>query len=177
MWCWRILESPLDCKVIQSVHPKGNQPRMFIGRTDAEDEVPILWPADAKSWVIGKDPDAGKDWGQEEKGATEDEMVGWHHILCRPLFLLPPIPPSIKVLSNESTLHMRWPKHWSFSFNISPSNKHPRLTSFRIDWFNPLAVWGTPKSLLQHQSLKASLLWHLAFFMVHLSRPWLLEKP
>ena len=84
-WCFwtvvleKILESPLDCKEIQSVHPKGNQSWIFTGRTDAEAETPILWPPHAKSWLIGKDPDAGRDWGQEEKGTTEDEMAGWHH--------------------------------------------------------------------------------------------------
>jgi len=76
----KTLESPLDCKEIQPVHPK-DQSWVFIGRTDVEAETPILWPPDAKSWLIGKDPDAGKDWGQEEKGMTEDEMVGWHHRL------------------------------------------------------------------------------------------------
>ena len=86
-WCFwagvlgKTLESPLDCKEIQPVHPKGNQSWMFIGRTDAEAEAPILWPPDAKSRLIWKDPDAGKDWGQEEKGMMEDEMVGWHHQL------------------------------------------------------------------------------------------------
>ena len=86
-WCsWTVvleetLESPLDCKEIQPVHPKGNQSWMFIGRTDVETETPILWPPDAKSWLIGKDPDAGKDWAQEEKGTTEDKMIGWHHRL------------------------------------------------------------------------------------------------
>ena len=84
-WCFwtmvleKTLESPLDCKEIQPVNPKGNQSWIFNGRTDAEDEAPILWPPDVKSWLIGKDPDAGKDWGQEKKGTTEDEMVGWHH--------------------------------------------------------------------------------------------------
>ena len=77
LWCWRRLESPLDCKEIQPVHPKGDQSWIFIGRTDAEAEIPILWPADAKNWLIWKDPDAGKDWRQEEKGATEDEWDGW----------------------------------------------------------------------------------------------------
>ena len=77
----KTLESPLDCKEIQPVHPKGNQSCVFIVRTDVEAETPILWPPDAKSWLIWKDPDAGKDWGQEEKGTTEDEMVGWHHQL------------------------------------------------------------------------------------------------
>ena len=86
-WCfWTVvlektLESPLDWKEIQSVHPKGDQSWVFIGRTDVEAETPILWPLDVKSWLIGKDPDAGKDWGQEEKRTTEDEMVGWHHWL------------------------------------------------------------------------------------------------
>ena len=88
--CWRIdafeqwclektLESPLDCKEVQSVHPKGDQSWVFIGGTDAKVETPILWPPDVKSWFIGKDPDAGKDWGQKEKGTTEDEIVGWHN--------------------------------------------------------------------------------------------------
>ena len=86
-WCfWTVvlektLESPLDCKEIQPVHPKGDQSWVFIGRTDAETETPILWPPDVKSWLIGKDPDAGKDRGQEEKGTTVDEMAGWHHQL------------------------------------------------------------------------------------------------
>ena len=86
-WCfWTVvlentLESPLDCKEIQPVHPKGNQSSTFIGRTDVEAETPILWPPDAKSCLIWKDPDAGKDWRWEEKGTTEDEMVGWHHLL------------------------------------------------------------------------------------------------
>ena len=77
----KTFESPLDCKEIQPVHPKGNQSLIFIGRTDVEAETPILWPSDAKSWLIGKDPEAGKDWEQEEKGTTEDEIVGWYHQL------------------------------------------------------------------------------------------------
>ena len=78
-WCWRTLESPLDCEEIQPVHPKGDQSWVFIGRTDAEAEIPVLWPLHAKSLLIGKDPDAGRDWGQEEEGTTEDEMAGWRH--------------------------------------------------------------------------------------------------
>ena len=77
----KTLESPLGCNEIQPVHPKGDQSWVFIGRTDAAAETPIIWPPDAKSWLIGKDPDAGKDWGHEEKGTTEDEMAGWHHRL------------------------------------------------------------------------------------------------
>ena len=86
-WCfWTVVfektfESPLNCKEIQPVHPKGDQSWIFIGRTDVETETPILWPPDVKNWLIGKDPDAGKDWRREEKGTTEDEMVGWHHWL------------------------------------------------------------------------------------------------
>ena len=191
---------------------------------------PILWPPDSKSWLIWKDPDAAKDWGQEEKGMTEDEMLRWHlqfsfceseiqiwlsrgppiqiylpgcsvqynsaqpcltlcdpmdcstlgfpihrqlpeifqtqvHwvgdaiILCHPL-LPPSIFPSIRVFSNESVLcQYRWPKYWSFSFSISPSNEHSGLISFRMDWLDLLAVQGTLKSLLQHHSSKASILW------------------
>ena len=82
LWCWRrLLRVPLDCKEIQPVHPKGDQFWVFFGRNDAKAETPILWPAHAKSWLIGKDPDAGRDWGQEEKGTTEDEIAGWHHRL------------------------------------------------------------------------------------------------
>ena len=96
-----------------------------------------------------------------------------HVILCRPLLLLPPISPSIRVFSNESTLHMRWPKYWSFRFNISPSNEHPGLISFRIDWLDLLAVQGTLKNLFQHHSSKASILRHSAFFIVQLSHPYM----
>ena len=95
-----------------------------------------------------------------------------HLILCRPLLLLPPIPPSIRVFSNESALCMRWPKYWSFSFSISPCNEHPGLISFTMDWLDLLAVQGTLKSLLQHHSSKASILWCSAFFLVQLSHPY-----
>ncbi|KAB0381169.1 hypothetical protein FD755_008953 [Muntiacus reevesi] len=106
-------------------------------------------------------------------------MPSSHLILCCPLLLLPPIPPSIRVFSNESTLCMRWPKYWSFSFNISPSNKHPGLISFRMDWLDLLAVQGTLKiqgtlkSLLQHHSSKVSILLCSAFFIVQLSHPYM----
>ena len=100
-------------------------------------------------------------------------MPSSHLILCRPLLLLPPIPPSTRVFSNESTLHMRWPKYWSFSFSISPSKEHPELISFRMDWLDLLAVQGTLKSLLQHYSSKASILQRSAFFTVRLSHPYM----
>ena len=100
-------------------------------------------------------------------------MSSNHLILCHPLLLLPSIFPSIRVFSNESALHIRWPKYWSFSFNISPSNEHSGLISFRMDWLDLLAVQGTLKSLLQHHSTKASILWHSAFFIVQLSHPYM----
>ena len=105
--------------------------------------------------------------------SIESVMPSNHLILCHPLLLLPSIFPSIRVFCNESTLHMRWPKYWSFSFSISPSNEHPGLMSFRIDWLGLLAVQGTLKSLLQHHSWKASILRHLAFFIVRLSHPYM----
>ena len=100
-------------------------------------------------------------------------MPSSHLILCRPLFLLPPIPPSIRVFSNESTHLMRWPKYWSFIFSIIPSTEHPGLISFRMDWLDLLAVQGTLKSLLQHHTSKASILRHSAFFTVQLSHPYM----
>ena len=100
-------------------------------------------------------------------------MPSSHLIFGRPLLLLPPIPPSIRVFSNDSTLHMRWPKYWSFSFSIIPSKEIPELISFRMDWLDVLAVQGTLKSLLQHHSSKASILRHSAFFTVKLSQPYM----
>ena len=101
-------------------------------------------------------------------------MPSNHLILCRPLLLLPSIFPSIRVFSNDSALHIRWPKYWSFSFNISPSSEHPGLISCRMDWLELLAVQGTLKSLLQHHSSKASILQCSAFFIVQLSHPYMI---
>ena len=100
-------------------------------------------------------------------------MPSSHLILCRPLLLQPPVPPSIRVLSNESTLHMRWPKYWSFSFSISPSSEYSGLISFWMHWLDLLTVQGTLKSLLQHHSSQASFLQRSAFFMVHLEHPYM----
>ena len=105
--------------------------------------------------------------------SIESVMPSNHLILCHPLLLLPSIPPSIRVFSNELALHIRWPKYWSFSFNITPSNEHPGLISFRMDWLDLLAVQGTLKSLLQHHSSKASILRRSAFFTVQLSHPYM----
>ena len=100
-------------------------------------------------------------------------MPSNHLILCHPLLLLPTVFPSIRVFSNESVLHIMWSKYWSFSFNFSPSNEHPGLISFRMDWLDLLAVQGTLESLLQHHSSKASILQHSAFFIVQLSHPYM----
>ena len=105
--------------------------------------------------------------------SIESVMPSSHLILCHPLLLLPSIPPSIRVFSNESTLRMRWPKYWSFSFSIIPSKEHPGLISFRMDWLDLLAVQGTLKSLLQHHSSKALILQCSACFMVQLSHPYM----
>ena len=105
--------------------------------------------------------------------SIESVMPSNHLILCHPLLLPPSMFPSIRVFSNESALHIRWPKYWSFSFSISPSNEHPGLVSFRMDWLDILAVHGTLKSLLQHHSSKASILWRSAFFTVQLSHPYM----
>ena len=112
-------------------------------------------------------------WSSPKLMSIESVMLSSHHILCRPLLLLPPIPPSIRVFSNESTLHIRWPKYWSFIFSISPSKEHPGLISFRMDWLDLLAVQGALKSLFQHHSSKASIFWCSAFFTVQLSHPYM----
>jgi len=112
-------------------------------------------------------------WSLPKPMSIESVMPSSHLILCHPLLLLPSIFPSIRVFSHESALHIRWPKYWSFTFNISPSNEHPGLISFRMDWLDLLAVQGTLKSLLQHHSSKASILRHSAFFTVQLSHPYM----
>ena len=116
-------------------------------------------------------------WSSLKLMSIESVMPSNHLILCRPLLLLPSNFSSIRVFSNESALHIRWPKYWSFRFNISPSNEHPGLISFRMDWLDLLAVQGTLKKLLQHHTSKASILLCSAFFIVQLIHTWLLEKP
>ena len=112
-------------------------------------------------------------WSPPKPMSIESAIPSSHLILCHPLLLLPSIFPSIRVFSNESALRIRWPKYWSFSFNISPSSEHPGLISFRMDWLDLLAVQGTLKSLLQHHSSKASILWSSAFFIVQISHPYM----
>ena len=112
-------------------------------------------------------------WSLRKPMPIESVMPSSHLILCRPLLLLPPVPPSIRVFSNESALHMRWPKYWSFSFSISPPSEHPGIISFRMDWLDFLAVQGILKSLFQHHSSKASIFRHSAFFTVQLSHAYM----
>ena len=129
----------------------------------------------ATPWMAAHQPSLPITKSQSSLRLTsiESVMPSSHLILCHPLLLLILIPPSIRVFSNESTLPMRWPKYWSFSFNIIPSNEHPGLISFRMDWLHLLAVQGTLKSLLQHHSSKASIFRHSAFFIVQISHPYM----
>ena len=127
----------------------------------------------ATSWTTTSQASTSiiNSWSLPKPMSIESVMPSSHLILCRPLLLLPSIFPSIRVFSSESPLHIRWPKYWSFSFNISSSSEHPGLICFRMDWLDLLAVQGTLKSLLQHHSSRASILEHPAFFMVQLSHP------
>ena len=126
----------------------------------------------ATPWITARQASITNSWSSLKHMSIESMMASSHLILCHPFLLLPPIPPSIRVFSNESTLHMRWPTYWSFSFSISPSNEHPGLISFRMDWLDLLAVQGTLKSLLQHHSSKASILQRSAFFTVQFSHAY-----
>ena len=129
----------------------------------------------ATPWILAHQASLSitNSWSLPKLMSIESVMPSSCLILCHPLLLLPPIPPSIRVFSNKSTLHMRWPKYWSFSFSIRPSNEHPGLISFRTDWLDLLAVQGTLKSLLQHHSSKASILRCSAFFTVQFSHPYM----
>ena len=118
-------------------------------------------------------PSITNSWSPPKPMSIESVMPSNHLVLCRPLLLLPSIFPGIGVFSNESALHIRWPKYWSFSFNISPTNEYPGLISFRMDWLDLLAVQGTLKGLLQHHTSKTSILLHSAFFIVQLSHPYM----
>ena len=129
----------------------------------------------ATSWITARQVSLSitNSWSSLRLMSIKSVMPSSHLILCCPLLLLSPIPPRIRVFSSESTLHMRWPKYWSFSFSIIPSKEIPGLISFRMDWLDLLAVQGTLKSLLQHHSSKASTLWRSAFFTVQLSHPYM----
>ena len=139
----------------------------------------LIWLFEAL-WIAARQASLSitDSWSSLKLMSIELVMPSSHLILCHPLLLLPPIPPSIRVFSNESALHMRWPKYWSFSFSIIPSNEHPGLISFWIDWYDLLAVQGTLKGLLQHHSSKASILQCSAFFTSNSHiYTWPLEKP
>ena len=129
----------------------------------------------ATTWIAARQASLSITNSQSSLKLTSIESVipSSHLILCRLLFLWPPTPPSIRVFSNESTLHMRWPKYWSFRFSIIPSKEHPGLISIKMGWLDLLAVQGTLNSLLQHHSLKASILWCSAFYTVQLSHPYM----
>ena len=129
----------------------------------------------ATPWIVARQASLfiTNSWSPPKLICVKSMMPSSHLILCHPFLLLPPIHPSIRVFSNESTLRIRWPKYWSFSLSISPSNEHPGLISFRMDWLDLLAVQGSLKSLLQHHSSKTSILWRSAFFTVQLSHPYM----
>ena len=129
----------------------------------------------ATPWTIAHQASLSitNSWSPPNPMSIDLVMPSSHPILCHPLLLLPSIFPSIRVFSNESALHIRWPKYWSFSFNINPSNEHPGLISFMMDWLDLLIAQGTLKNLLQHHSSKASIFWHSAFFIVQLSHPYM----
>ena len=157
------------------VHGQGvsGRPQHYLG-THSVQSLSRLWLF-ATPWIAARQASLSITNSQSSLKLTsiESVMPSSHLILCRPLLLLPPIPPSIRVFSNESTLRMRWPKYWSFRFSIIPSKEIPGLISFRMDWLDLLAVQGTVKSLLQHHSSKASILWCSAFFTVQLSHPYM----
>ena len=132
-------------------------------------------PTFATPWITARQASlsTNNSWSSLKLMSIESVMPSSHLILCRPLLLLPSIPPSIRVFFNESTFHMRWPKYWSFSFSIIPSKEHPGLSAFRMDWLDLLEVQGNRNSLLQHHSSKASILRHSSFFTVQLSHPYM----
>ena len=152
--CWSYsLEHPLQFSSVQSL----SHVQLFV-----------------TPWIAARQASLSitNSWSLLKLMSIESVIRSSHLILCLPLLLLPPIPPSIRVFSNESALRMRWPEYWSFSFSISPSKKHTGLISFRMDWLDLLAVQGTLKNLLQHHSSKASILRRSAFFTVQLSHPY-----
>ena len=146
-----------------------NRWQEYTDQIRSDQSLSLVWLSETP-WIAASQASLSitNSWSSLRLTSIESVMPSSHLILWRPLLLLPPIPPSIRVFSNESTLHMRWPHYWSFSFSIIPSKETPGLISFRMDWLDLLAVQGTLKSLLQHHSLKASILGHSAFFTVQI---------
>ena len=174
-WCRPAISSP-DALCPQSFPASGTSPMSWLF-TSVSQSVKSLRSVRlfATPWIAARQASLSitNSRSSPKLMSIKSVMPSSHLILCRPLLLLPPIPPSIRVFSNESTLRMRWPKYWSFGFNISPSNEYSGLISFRMDWLVPLAVQGTLKSLLQHHSSKASIFRQSAFFTVQLSHPYM----
>ena len=172
--------SPQVAKVLEfSISPANEYSELISFKTDSFDFLQFssfqslshVWPF-VTPWIAARQASLSitNSWSLLKVMSIESVMPSSHLILCHPLLLLPPIPPSIRVFSNESALRIRRPKYWSFSFSISPSNEHPGLISSRMDWLDLLAVQGTLKCLLQHHSLKTSIFWWPASFMVQLSQ-------
>ena len=177
IWCFWIvklennLESSLDCKKIKLVNPQFSSVQSLSHSVQSLSRVrlfPTPWIAACQASLS-----ITNSWSLPKPMSIESVMPSSHLILCHPLLFPPPIPPGIGVFSNDSILRMKRPKYWSFSFSISSSNEHPGLISFRMDWLDLLSVQGTLKSLLQHHSSKASILWRSAFFTVQLSHPYM----
>ena len=160
----------MKMQMITPILPKGNRGNKLLFTVGQFSSVAQSCPTLCKPWTTARQASLSTTISRSppKPMSIESVMPSTHLILCHPLLLLPSIFPSIRVFSNESAPHIRWPKYWSFSLNISPSNEHPGLISFRMDWLDLLAVQGTLKSLLQHHSSKASILQHSAFFIVQL---------
>ena len=172
---WRRTWQPLQCSCLENPMDRGawRATVQWVAKVKVKSLSPVR--LFATPWIAAHQASLSitNSRSPPKPMSTEPVMPSNHLILWPPLLLLPPIPPSIRAFSNESALCIRWPKYWSFSFSISPSNEHPGLISFRMNWLDLLAVQGTLKSLLQHHSSKASILQHSAFFIVQLSHPYI----
>ena len=174
-WQKQLFREPVSLKIWSYFLLKGNIYNLSKNiQFSSVQSLSLVWLFET-AWIAARQASLSttNSWSLPKLLSVESVMPSSHLILCCPLLLLPPILPSIRVFSNESTLRMRWPKYWSFSFNVSPSNVHPGLISFRMDWLDLLAVQGTLRSLLQHHSSKVSILWCSAFFTVQLSHPYM----
>ena len=184
----KTLESPVDCKEIQPVHPKGNQSWVFFGRTDTKAETPILWPPHAKSWLIGKDSDAGRNWGQEEKGTTEDEMAGWHHRLNGHEFGWTPgvgdgqgglvCCDSWGRKESDTTERLNWtePQVSACAMNTACVERNPAGASLQVHHLSASIIWGPPGQLWWDRNTKRSHSMFPGIPLVSQARSWLIFK-